>query len=95
LPHLVAAALAFATPNDLLPLAASGWRDTTRIAGADPDLWRPIFDANRNHVLEALDRFDEAIAVIREALEQGDEQQLNGVLERARWVKTSRDALGD
>lgn len=95
LPHLVAAALAFATPNDLLPLAASGWRDTTRIAGADPDLWRPIFAANRKYVLEALDRFDEAIAVIREALEQDDEQQLSGLLERARWVKTSRDALGD
>ena len=95
LPHLVAAALAFATPKDLLPLAASGWRDTTRIAGADPDLWRPIFAANRKFVLESLDRFDEAIAVIREALEQNDEQQLNGLLERARWVKMSRDALGD
>ena len=47
LPHLIASALALATPKDLLPLAASGWRDTTRIAGGDPELWRAIFDANR------------------------------------------------
>ena len=38
LPHLVAVALAAATPTELLPLAASGWRDTTRIAGGDPKL---------------------------------------------------------
>ena len=44
LPHLVAAALAAATPEDLLPLAASGWRDTTRVAGGDPKLWQAILN---------------------------------------------------
>ena len=37
LPHLVAVALAAATPTELLPLTASGWRDTTRVAGGDPE----------------------------------------------------------
>jgi prephenate dehydrogenase len=45
LPHLVAAALAAATPEKLLPLAASGWRDTTRVAAGDTNLWQPIFAA--------------------------------------------------
>jgi prephenate dehydrogenase len=95
LPHLVAYALAFATPNELLPLAASGWRDTTRIAGSDPNLWRPIFAANRVHVLEALDRFTEVVALVRESLETGDDQELYGILERAQRTKSHRDALGD
>jgi prephenate dehydrogenase len=95
LPHLVAYALAFATPNELLPLAASGWRDTTRIAGSDPNLWRPIFTANRSHVLEALDRFVEVVALVREALEAGDDQELYGILELAQRTKSNRDALGD
>jgi prephenate dehydrogenase len=95
LPHLVAYALAFATPNELLPLAASGWRDTTRIAGSDPNLWRPIFAANRAHVLEALDRFTEVVALVRESLETGDDQELYGILERAQRTKSHRDALGD
>jgi prephenate dehydrogenase len=95
LPHLVAYALAFATPNELLPLAASGWRDTTRIAGSDPNLWRPIFAANRTHVLEALDRFTEVVALVRESLETGDDQELYGILERAQRTKSHRDALGD
>src|SRR3954469_3517791 len=39
LPHIVAVALAAATRTELLPLTASGWRDTTRVAGGDPELW--------------------------------------------------------
>ena len=43
LPHLVAAALAGATPEEWLRLAGTGWGDTTRIAAGDPQLWTQIF----------------------------------------------------
>ena len=55
LPHLIADALALtagrwgATPSErktLRSLAAGSFRDATRVAGADPDLWRGIFDSN-------------------------------------------------
>ena len=95
LPHLVAAALAFATPKDLLPLAATGWRDTTRVAGGDPQLWQPIFAANRQHVLDSLDRLNQVLAGIRENLEQGDYESLALVLQQAAKTKQDRDALGD
>jgi prephenate dehydrogenase len=95
LPHLVAFALAAATPQDLLPLAASGWRDTTRIAGGDPNMWRPIFAANREEVLAALGRFEGLIAEMRAALSAGDDKRLLEIIEQARKTKTKRDALGD
>jgi prephenate dehydrogenase len=95
LPHLVAVALAAATPKDLLPLAASGWRDTTRVAGGDPQLWQPIFAANRQHVLEALEKLNNALENIHDALEQGDYETFNSILEAAAKVKRDRDALGD
>jgi prephenate dehydrogenase len=95
LPHLVAAALAAATPAHLLPLAASGWRDTTRVAGSDPKLWQPIFAANRERVLESLDRLCQVLAGIRENLEQADYESLTQVLEKAAQTKRERDALGD
>ena len=95
LPHLVAAALAAATAHDVLPLAASGWRDTTRVAGGDAELWRPIFATNRQHVLAALDRYNSVLAALRDALEQGDDEHLVQILERAKQVKAKRDALGD
>lgn len=95
LPHLVASALAAATPREALPLTASGWRDTTRIASGDAKLWQPIFAANREHVLAAVDMLSEKIADLREALEQGDNETLMTILEAAAKKRRERDALGD
>jgi prephenate dehydrogenase len=95
LPHIVAVALAAATPTELLPLTASGWRDTTRVAGGDSELWQAIFTANREPVLEAIDQMDQALGSLRESLEQGDNESLRSILETAAKRKRDRDALGD
>ncbi|HEV3004990.1 MAG TPA: prephenate dehydrogenase/arogenate dehydrogenase family protein [Pirellulales bacterium] len=88
-PHLVASALAAATPQHDLPLAASGWLDTTRVASGDAELWQQIFLSNRAHVLAALGRFDEVLASLRQALERGDDARLAEILAEA---KRRRDA---
>jgi prephenate dehydrogenase len=95
LPHVAAVALAAATPSELLPLTASGWRDTTRVAGGDPALWQAILTANRQHVLDALDMMRQTFASLRESLEQGDNESLIAILETAAKRKRDRDALGD
>jgi prephenate dehydrogenase len=95
LPHVAAVALAAATPTELLRLTASGWRDTTRIAGADPQLWQAIFSANRQHVLDAIDLLSQTLENFREALELGDHESLISMLEAAAKKKRERDALGD
>jgi prephenate dehydrogenase len=95
LPHLIAAALALSTPKDLLPLAASGWRDTTRVAGGDPAMWRAIFATNRQEVLDALKQFERWTGEIREILALGQDERLLRILERANWMKANRDSLGD
>ncbi len=95
LPHLAAVALATATPSEFLPLTATGWRDTTRVAGGDPKLWHAILTANREHVLDALDMLGQTIGNLRESLEQGDNESLLSILEVAAKKKRDRDALGD
>lgn len=55
LPHLAAAALAQLVDEQSVPFAATGFRDTTRVAGGSPDLWTAIFDANRDQMLQATD----------------------------------------
>ena len=91
LPHLVAAALAAATPEDDLPWTASGWLDSTRVAAGDAELWRQIFSSNRAHVLKALARYEKVLATLRHALEQGDDKKLTEILLQA---KRRRDAVG-
>lgn len=92
LPHLAAAALAGVLPAELYELAASGFRDTTRVAAGDPALWRGIFAQNRDAVLDALRRLTEQLGRFREALAAGDDAALDALLSHAKKV---RDALGN
>jgi prephenate dehydrogenase len=92
LPHLVAAGLAAATPEEWLRLTGSGWADATRIAAGDPELWRQIFSQNRGAVIDALRRFEHRLQLLDAAIGSGDEAALLTELQEARRI---RDALGD
>ena len=91
LPHLLAAALTGILPDELRELAASGFRDTTRVAGGDPALWGAIFSQNRGAVLEALQRLTDRLGAFRVALEAEDWTTVDTLLAEAKKV---RDALG-
>jgi cyclohexadieny/prephenate dehydrogenase len=91
LPHAAAGGLAGITPHEWLTLTAGGFRDTTRIAAGDPDLWAAIFRANREAVLSAVDRFTDRMNQFRQFLAADDRAGL------VRWLaegKRVRDALG-
>jgi len=90
-PHVMAAALAVATPPAAFPFAATGWRDTTRIASGDPELWAEILLDNAGAVAAAVQRVEVAAGKILAALEAGDRRRLVRLLSRA---KDARDALG-
>jgi cyclohexadieny/prephenate dehydrogenase len=90
LPHLIAAALSCTVPPSQHELAATGFRDTTRIAAGDPGLWSAIFEQNRNELLNALDRFDAQLELFREAIESGDHDGLVALLADG---KANRDAF--
>ncbi len=92
LPHLVASALAGSTEHDDLPLTASGWADTTRVAAADPALWTDIFLQNRPAVRQALAAFQGRLDELAAALEAGDHQRIEAQLRHAKGI---RDAVGD
>jgi prephenate dehydrogenase len=81
LPHLVAAALAGVLPPELAGLTASGFRDTTRLAASNPELWSAILDANREAVLDALALFQGQLREFRRALEAGDRDAVRAALE--------------
>jgi len=65
LPHLLADALMLtagrAGTKLLFRLAAGSFRDATRVAGADPVLWRAIFTRNDAAVRRALSDFQKAL----------------------------------
>ena len=91
LPHAAASALAGVTDIGLLNLTSGGFRDSTRIAAGDPELWAAIFEANAPAVLGALDQYLLRLQDFRAIMERGDRAAL------IRWLaegKRVRDALG-
>jgi prephenate dehydrogenase len=91
LPHLVASALAAMTPPDQLQLAAGGWRDTTRVAAGDVELWRQILADNRVHVLQSLGSFEKVLSEFRDAIQRNDAAAITRLLASG---KQNRDSLG-
>jgi cyclohexadieny/prephenate dehydrogenase len=90
-PHAVASAMAGITPEGWLMLTAGGFRDTTRIAGGDAELWAAIFEANRTAVLNGIEQFQERFAALKQRLQSNDHAGL------VQWLaegKRVRDALG-
>ncbi len=93
LPHVLAYALVDALAKspasaDIFRFAAGGFRDFTRIASSDPAMWRDIAIANRPALLDAIDMFSGQLAHLRQAVSDGDGEELYGTFTRA---KTARD----
>ncbi len=74
---------------ELLLLAAGGFRDTTRVAASNPDLWLDICAENREAIVEVLDDFRERIGNLRSLIAIGDEDGLRGELAAARAARRS------
>jgi cyclohexadieny/prephenate dehydrogenase len=91
LPHLVAAALAGMLPADLRELVASGFRDTTRVAGGDPCLWTAIFQQNEAALRQTLDKFQLALG---RCFNDGDRLDMSHLQKLLAEGKRNRDALG-
>jgi cyclohexadieny/prephenate dehydrogenase len=93
-PHLIAYCIV-ATAEDLeqvteqevVKYSAGGFRDFTRIAASDPTMWRDVFLANRDAVLEILGRFSEDLSALQRAIRWGDGDALFQTFSRARRVR--------
>jgi len=74
---------------ELLLLAAGGFRDATRVAASNPDLWLDICRENRDAVVAVLDDYRERIGALRSVLATGDEGSLRRALSDARDARKS------
>ncbi|MDD3652787.1 MAG: prephenate dehydrogenase [Desulfotomaculaceae bacterium] len=74
--------------NEILPLAASGFRDTTRIAASSPGMWRGIFQSNREQLLAIIRRFRSEISLFESSIAEDDGENVEVKLENARRVRS-------
>jgi prephenate dehydrogenase len=93
LPHL----LAFTIMNslaaqrngaDYLALAGSGFRDFTRIAASDPEMWHDIFLANRAQMLAQIDFFKQTLHRFEANLLAHDSKALEAAITSASQARS-------
>ena len=94
IPHLIAfnivgtvADLEDDTKMEAVKYAAGGFRDFTRIAASDPEMWRDVFMENREAVLEMLGRFSEDLSVLQRAIRRGAANGLETKFTRTRDLR--------
>jgi prephenate dehydrogenase len=96
LPHLLAFAYFSSVMNqplgrDFLALAGPGFRDFTRIAASNPEMWRDVLVANREEVLKQSLRFRRALDALEHVMREGNADALEGLIRgaadaRANWT---------
>lgn len=90
-PHVAASALAATLAPEHQELAARGFRDTTRIAAGDADLWTSILLDNAEEVGRSLEKFAGILDEYRTALQRRDAAAIKRLWEHAKQI---RDQLG-
>jgi len=96
LPHIIAytivgtaSDLENVTQGEVIKYSAGGFRDFTRIAASDPTMWRDVFLANKDAVLEVLQRFTEDLTQLQRAIRWGDGDALFDHFTKTRAIRRS------
>ena len=88
LPHLIAFAMINGIKSqehgkDYLALAGPGFRDFTRIAASDPQMWRDILLANRDELLAQSKIFQQSLQSLEELISSGSGDALQSLISQA------------
>ena len=93
LPHLLAFNLVDMLAEEggdvaeVLRYAAGGFRDFSRIASSDPEMWRDISLTNSTAILSLLKKYQHQMSLLQQAIEQQDADYLIAVFERAKQAR--------
>lgn len=92
LPHVIAYALVDTLARmherrEMFQFAAGGFRDFTRIASSDPQMWHDICLANKDAVLDMIKRFSTDLADLANAIENDDSETIKETFSRAKQAR--------
>jgi prephenate dehydrogenase len=76
--------------DDMMQFAASGFRDTTRIASGDPDLGTGMFVTNKKAVLVSINAFKKSLSEIEKLIRQGNAAAIR---DKLLCIKDLRDSM--
>ncbi len=99
LPHAAAFALANAVLDKedreiIFDLASGGFNSTVRLAKSSPEMWGPIFQQNKEYVVESLDVYIKHLKAFRKSIET-DPEQMMALMKNANRIRGILAGHGD
>lgn len=92
-PHLIAASLVHQLDKEekenpfVRQLAAGGFRDTTRIASSNPEMWRDITTQNNGMIIRQLDNWMTEMSRLKSLLETNEPDSIQQYFKQAKEVR--------
>lgn len=99
LPHAAAFALANAVLDKedreiIFDLASGGFNSTVRLAKSSPEMWGPIFQQNKQYVVESLDVYIKHLKAFRKSIEN-DPEEMMALMKNANRIRGILAGDGD
>ena len=93
LPHMIAVALMNSDDQkyDTGKYIGDSFRDLTRIANINADLWSELFLGNKDHLLNAINRFELELDLIKKSIYDNDAETLKQYFIKSTKRREKRD----
>lgn len=92
MPHIISNAfIKSPTARNHKGFSAGSYRDLTRVAWLNPQMWAELFMENKDNVLNELDCYINSLQAYRSAIENDDEATLIALLEEGKKCKEAVD----
>ncbi|MFS4417888.1 prephenate dehydrogenase [Maribacter sp. 2307ULW6-5] len=73
--------------RDIFDMAGSGFESTVRLAKSSPAMWAPIFEQNRDNVVETLEEYIQNLTAFKELLVREDYEGIYREMDKTNRIK--------
>jgi len=91
--HLTSFALALTVldkeqnEKNILNLASGGFDSTVRLAASSADMWVPVFDQNRENVVEVMETYIEKMTQFKDLIQSGQTKEVRELIKKANIIQ--------
>lgn len=91
--HLTSFALALTVlekeqnEKNILNLASGGFDSTVRLAASSADMWVPVFDQNRENVVEVMETYIEKMTQFKDLIQSGETKKVRDLIKKANIIQ--------
>jgi len=73
--------------RDIFDMAGSGFESTVRLAKSSPEMWTPIFEQNKNNVIETLEEYINNLTQFKTLMEGDDFEAIYNEMKNTNYIK--------